>query len=174
MTDPATLDRALDRLYRRTTHGIRPGLERVGALLERLGHPERAWPAIHVAGTNGKGSVCAMVESILRAAGVRTGLYTSPHLVRFHERIRVAGRPIGDADLASVIDAVEDEARALDRGGAGEATFFEIGTAAAFEHFRRAGVRAAVVETGLGGRWDATNTLSPAVSVITEIDLDHC
>ncbi len=143
-------------------------------MLDRMGHPERTYPCIHVAGTNGKGSVCAMIESVLRCAGVRTGLYTSPHLVRFHERIRVGGRAIGDADLASCLDATEDAARGAAADGAGEATFFEIGTAAAFEHFRRAGVQAAVVEVGLGGRWDATNVVLPSVAAICEIGLDHC
>lgn len=174
MISPASLDAALGRLFLRTTHGIRPGLDRIGTILDRMGHPERAYPCIHVAGTNGKGSVCAMVESVLRSAGLRTGLYTSPHLVRFHERIRVGGRSIGDADLASCIDAVEDAAAGVAADGAGEATFFEIGTAVAFEHFRRAGVQAAVVETGLGGRWDATNVVLPSVAAICEIGLDHC
>ncbi len=174
MTTSASLDAALRRLYLRTTHGIRPGLDRIAAILGRLEHPERVCSCIHVAGTNGKGSVCAMIESILRAAGIRTGLYTSPHLVRFHERIRVAGAPIDDHDLAACIDVVEEAAAAVGGAGAGEATFFEMGTAVAFEHFRRSGVQVAVIETGLGGRWDATNVVVPAVSVITEIDLDHC
>jgi len=173
VTSPASLDAALGRLYLRATHGIRPGTERVRRILDLLGRPERAFAAVHVAGTNGKGSVCAMVESILRAEGVRTGLYTSPHLVRFHERIRVDGAPVGDADLAACIDAVETEAARAAGGGAGEATFFEIGTAVAFEHFRRAGVQAAVIETGLGGRWDATNVVDPLVAAICEVDLDH-
>ena len=174
MTSPASLDAALGRLYLRATHGIRPGTERIRRILDDLGRPERAFASIHVAGTNGKGSVCAMVESILRAEGVRTGLYTSPHLVRFHERVRVNGEPVGDADLAACIDAVEEAAARVAADGAGEATFFEIGTAVAFEHFRRAGVQAAVVETGLGGRWDATNVIVPLVSAICEVDLDHC
>jgi dihydrofolate synthase/folylpolyglutamate synthase len=174
VTTPTALDDALRRLFLRATHGIRPGTARVAALLEAMGRPERTWACIHVAGTNGKGSVCAMIEAILRAAGIRTGLYTSPHLVRFHERIRVDGAAVGDADLAACLDTVETAAQALDRGGAGEATFFEIGTAAAFEHFRRTGVQVAVVETGLGGRWDATNVVLPLVAVVTEIDLDHC
>lgn len=174
MTSSASLDAALGRLYLRATHGIRPGTERVRRILDLLGRPERAFASIHVAGTNGKGSVCAMVESVLRAEGVRTGLYTSPHLVRFHERIRVNGVPIGDADLAACVDAVEAAAARAADGRSGEATFFEIGTAVAFEHFRRAGVQAAVIETGLGGRWDATNVVDPLVSAICEVDLDHC
>ena len=164
---------SLELLFKRTTHGIRPGVGRVTALLDRLDRPHRAFPCLHVAGTNGKGSVCAMLESVLRAAGLRTGLYTSPHLVRFHERIRVGGRPIGDADLARLLGTVEREAAALDAGPDGEATFFELTTALAFLHFREAGVQMAVIETGMGGRWDATNVVIPVVSVITAIDVDH-
>ena len=175
MADPPTLASALERLYRRTTQGIKPGLERTQALLDRLGHPERCLLAVHVAGTNGKGSVCAMIESCLRASGVRTGLYTSPHLVRFHERIRVDGRPIADAELQRLIDRVTAAAGDAERAGApgGPATFFEISTAMAFLHFAESSVQAAVVETGMGGRWDATNVITPALSVITQIDVDH-
>ncbi len=165
----------LEALFRRTTKGIKPGLERIAALLERLGHPERAYAVIHVAGTNGKGSVCAMMESILRAAGLRTGLYTSPHLVRFHERIRVNGEPVGDEALARVLHDVRAQAEALEAQApaAQGATFFEIATAMAFEQFRRDGVQVAVVETGMGGRWDATNVVRPVVAVLTPIGLDH-
>lgn len=174
MNDPDSIARSLGLLYRRTRHGIRPGLDRIRALLDRLDHPERAFPAVHVAGTNGKGSVCAMIESVLRAAGLRTGLYTSPHLVRFHERVRVAGRPIRDPELAALLEQVEAAAGALEREGTTEpATFFEMTTALAFEHFRREQVGIAVIETGMGGRWDATNVVVPLVSVICEIDVDH-
>jgi dihydrofolate synthase / folylpolyglutamate synthase len=169
MTDPAEIARALEALYQRTTRGIKPGLERMEALLERLGRPERALPVIHVAGTNGKGSVCATIESILRAAGLRTGLYTSPHLVRFHERIRVDGVPVDDAGLAGLIGRMD----AADRAAGGEATFFECATAMAFDHFARAGVQAAVIETGMGGRWDATNVVRPLVCALCEVNLDH-
>jgi len=167
------IDPALARLYARTAHGIRPGPDRVAALLNRLGRPQAAYHVIHVAGTNGKGSVCAMVESILRAAGVRTGLYTSPHLVRFHERIRVAGRPVGDVDVARELVVLEREAAALGEPSGAELTFFEMATALAFAHFRAAGVETAVVETGMGGRLDATSAAYPVVAVITDIDLDH-
>ncbi len=173
MNPPADIAAALTRLFARTTHGIKPGLERIRALLDRLNHPEREFVALHVAGTNGKGSVCALLESALRAAGYRTGLYTSPHLVRFHERIRVDGLCIRDADLAPLLARLETEAAAVDGQGGSPVTFFELGTALAFEHFRAAGVQVAVIETGMGGRWDATNALRPLVSVITEIGLDH-
>lgn len=175
MAERTTLDSALERLSRRTTQGIKPGLERIQALLDRLGHPERQCLSVHVAGTNGKGSTCAMVESCLRAAGVRTGLYTSPHLVRFHERIRVDGRPVTDAELQRLMDRVTAAAEDAERAGTpgGPATFFEIATAMAFLHFSESGVQAAVIETGMGGRWDATNVITPALSVITQIDVDH-
>jgi dihydrofolate synthase/folylpolyglutamate synthase len=168
------LDDALACLYRRNLHTIRLGLDTVAALLERMGRPQDAFLAIHVAGTNGKGSVCAMIESILRAAGFRTGLYTSPHLVRFHERIRVGGAAISDADLAGLIEDVDARAiAAAQMPGARDVTFFEFTTALAFEHFRRAGVQIAVIETGMGGRLDATNVVDPAIAVITSIGLDH-
>lgn len=161
-------------LFRRTAHGIRPGLEIIRRLLARRGNPERGLLCLHVAGTNGKGSVCAMLERLLRAAGFRTGLYTSPHLVSLHERIRIDGRPTPDADLLELMRDWEREAVALESGeGCRPATFFEITTAMALDRFRREGVEAAVIETGMGGRWDATNVVLPAVSVISEIDFDH-
>lgn len=161
-------------LFQRTTHGIRPGLEIIRRLLARRGNPEQNLICLHVAGTNGKGSVCAMLERLLRAAGFRTGLYTSPHLVSLHERIRIDGRPTPDADLLGLMRDWEREAVALEREeGLRPATFFEITTAMAFDRFRREGVEAAVIETGMGGRWDATNVVRPAVSVLSEIDFDH-
>jgi len=165
---------ARQEFFRRTAHDIRPGLGVVVPLLERLGRPDRAGVALHVAGTNGKGSVCALLESMLRAAGFRTGLYTSPHLVTFNERIRVDGQPIPDADLDRLLARVEAEAGALEKETGGRAaTFFELTTALAHLYFREKEVQVAVLETGMGGRWDATNTIIPAVAVITEIDLDH-
>jgi len=145
---------------------MRLGLEPMQEACERLGHPERAFAAVHVAGTNGKGSVCAMVESIARAHGLRTGLYTSPHLCRFAERIRIDGAPIDDPALASWLTRALDQAPAL--------SFFEAGTLAAFLAFREARVDLAVVEVGLGGRLDATNVLpKPRTAAITRVALDH-
>ena len=165
----------LDRLYARRRFGMRPGLDRMQALLARLGHPEREWVAIHVAGTNGKGSVVAMVASILQQAGFgRVGRYTSPHLLCFNERICIDGAPIADEALLPLLEAVEAAADAVAAAEGVEPTFFECATAAAFEHYRREGVRIAVIETGLGGRLDATNVLLPVVSVITRIGLEHC
>jgi dihydrofolate synthase / folylpolyglutamate synthase len=171
---PAPVPLGLERLLRRPDAGIHLGLETERAILKGLGFPELAYASVHVAGTNGKGSVCAMIESVLRAAGHRTGLYTSPHLVRFSERVRVEGRPIADADLAERFVEVEaHEQGALLAPGARAATPFELATAIAFEHFRRHNVQIAVLETGLGGRLDATNVVTPLLAVITRIDFDH-
>jgi dihydrofolate synthase / folylpolyglutamate synthase len=168
-----TLNQALERLYSRHTFGIKLGLDLENALLERLGHPERTFVSIHVAGTNGKGSVCAMLDAVLREAGYRTGLYTSPHLVRLNERMRVNGTEIPDAELLTLIEELEPHSEAVGKVLGHDSTFFEFTTALAFEHFRRSGVQVAVVEVGLGGRLDATNVVMPLVSVITGISLEH-
>lgn len=176
MAEPVAsdLNRALDLLFRRTAHGIRPGLEVSQAILERIGHPQRAFPVIHVAGTNGKGSVCALVENMLRVAGYRTALYTSPHLIQFNERIRVNGVCITDTELAALLEEIVPMAdRACRDAGLREATFFELSTVIAFEHFRRNEVQIGVIETGMGGRWDATNVVEPCVTAISRIDWDH-
>ncbi|MEI7851637.1 MAG: hypothetical protein WCH86_07370, partial [Kiritimatiellales bacterium] len=125
------LQSAVQSLYARTMHGIKPGLEVTVALLEKLGNPHKSLKCIHVAGTNGKGSVCAMIESVLRASGFKTGLYTSPHLFRFNERFRINGREIPDPTLEQLIADVEAAARSLTTR---PATFFEISTAMAFEY----------------------------------------
>lgn len=162
----ATLETALARLYARIPLGMRLGLERMRAACAQHGNPERDFRAVHVAGTNGKGSVCAMVESIARAHGLRTGLYTSPHLCRFAERIRIDGEPIADPTLASLL------VRALDANE--DLSFFEASTLAAFLAFREARVDVGVVEVGIGGRLDATNVLpTPAAAAITRVALDH-
>jgi dihydrofolate synthase/folylpolyglutamate synthase len=155
--------------------GMKLGLHNIHALLDALGRPERAYRTVHVAGTNGKGSVTAMVAAALLAAGHRSARYTSPHLVDVTERVVVAGRPVDRDTLAAV---VADLRRLVDdlieRGVlAGPPTFFEVTTAAAFEVFRRAGVDVAVCEVGLGGRLDATNEVAPVVTAITSIGLDH-
>lgn len=165
--------KALERLYRRQTFGIKPGLDVIEALLKKLGNPERSFGVIHVAGTNGKGSVCAMLDSVLRVAGINTGLYTSPHLVSFNERICVGGKQVGDDELASLIEKIEGTAREVAREMKREPTFFECSTAMAFDYFRAKGVKLGVVEVGLGGRLDATNVVMPVVSVITRISLEH-
>jgi dihydrofolate synthase/folylpolyglutamate synthase len=168
-----TLATALERLYRRHTFGIKLGLDAVRRLCELCGNPQESFAVVHVAGTNGKGSVCAMVEAVLRQAGLRTGLYTSPHMVRFNERIRIGGQDISDAALVEALAACEKAAGKVGREQGHEVTFFEITTVMAFLCFQRAGVQVAVLETGLGGRLDATNVVLPLVSVITRIAMDH-
>jgi dihydrofolate synthase/folylpolyglutamate synthase len=164
------LEHSISSLFARTAHGIRPGLEVTAALLEKLGNPHKGLKCIHIAGTNGKGSVCAMIESVLRASGFKTGLYTSPHLFCFNERFRINGREIPDAVLEQLIADVETAAQSLT---VRPATFFETATAMAFEYFKREKVDYAIIETGMGGRWDATNVIHPVCSVITRIDIDH-
>src|SRR5437667_74234 len=144
-------------------------LERMAAALARRGHPEARFPAIHIAGTNGKGSAAAMVDSVLTAAGYRTGLYTSPHLVDFTERIRAGGRTIPRADVVALVGELRSDIEA-----AGIAlTHFEFVTLLACEWFARLGVDVGVIEVGLGGRLDATNLVRPVVTAITSIAIDH-
>jgi dihydrofolate synthase/folylpolyglutamate synthase len=150
-------------------------LENITVLAERLGHPERAYPSAHIAGTNGKGSTAAFLESILRQAGFRTGLNTSPHLEKISERIRINGEEIGDEAFAETLTHIHlliEELLAAGRLRA-HPTYFECVTAMAFEYFARQAVDFAVFEVGLGGRLDATNILSPLVAIITRIDFDH-
>src|ERR1700747_513022 len=150
-------------------------LENITILLERLGRPDRAYPCVHIAGTNGKGSTAAFLESILRQAGFRTGLNTSPHLEKINERIRVGGEAISDGDFAKTLTRIQALIEELLASGRLRAhpTYFECVTAMAFQYFAEARVDFAVFEVGLGGRLDATNILAPVVSVITRIDFDH-
>ena len=152
---------------------MRLGLERMARALDSLGHPERGLRVLHVAGTNGKGSVCAMAAEALRLAGHRTGLYTSPHLVRFHERIALDGRPIDDADLGRAVAAVRAACPWHDAGEAERLTYFEFATLVALVHFAGAGAGAVVLEVGLGGRFDATNAVRPLACAVNRIGLDH-
>jgi len=151
------------------------GLERIGLLLEALGDPQQAFRIVHVAGTNGKGSTCAMIESGLRAAGYRTGLFTSPHLVEPTERIQVAGRPVGAGHFAAAFDQVHECAETLLRLGRIDLhpTYFESVTAMAMVVFRDRGVEIVALEVGLGGRLDATNVVTPDLCVVTPVDFDH-
>ena len=183
---------ALERLFALEQFGIKLGLDNIRAIVEALGHPERAYRSILIGGTNGKGSVTAMVERGLRAAGLKTGRYTSPHLERIEERVALDGQPVSretfeavTADVLAVVDRLLDDSRRLvhrspgEGGSLGEGgltltpTFFEVSTAVAFEIFKRASVDVAVVEVGLGGRFDATNVLTPTITAITSIALDH-
>ncbi|MCI0405167.1 MAG: bifunctional folylpolyglutamate synthase/dihydrofolate synthase, partial [candidate division Zixibacteria bacterium] len=147
--------------------GIKLGLETIGALCDFLDNPQNRHPIVHIAGTNGKGSTAAILESVLLAAGYRVGLYTSPHLVRFNERVRVNRQEIPDAFIEDFVGRLRPEIEKH------KATFFEAATALAFQYFADQKVDIALVETGLGGRLDATNVVSPVLSVITGIDKDH-
>lgn len=159
---------ALERLLaRRPLSDIELGLDRIRELLERLGAPHRTFRSVHVGGTNGKGSTAAMIESVLRAQGRRTGLYTSPELLEPAERFRVDGEALPEARLETLARRLAPLVADTD------ATFFEAGTALAFEAFREAEVEVAVVEVGMGGRYDATNVVSPEVCVVTGVALDH-
>jgi dihydrofolate synthase/folylpolyglutamate synthase len=151
------------------------GLERITMLLQALGNPHRSCRYVHVAGTNGKGSTCAMIDAGLRAAGIRSGLYTSPHLIEPVERIRILGDPVDAGEFTRSFDQIHETAERLLIDGAIDMhpTYFETVTAMAFCLFRDHGVDTAVLEVGLGGRLDATNVVTPAVSVITRIDFDH-
>jgi len=150
-------------------------LENISVLAERLGRPDRAYPSAHIAGTNGKGSTAAFLESILRHAGFRTGLNTSPHLERINERVRVAGEEIGGEDFAAVLTRIQSLTEQLLAEGRLRAhpTYFECVTALAFEYFAQQRVEFGIFEVGLGGRLDATNIVTPVVSIISRIDFDH-
>lgn len=157
----------LAKLFSLQRFGIKPGLERTLNILGDRGNPHRDFPSVHVAGTNGKGTVCSFIASILQESGLKVGQYTSPHLVDFNERIRINGEMISDEDLVAM--ATEYLPYSEKFGG----TFFEITTAMAFEYFAKKKVDIAIIETGLGGRFDSTNVLTPLVSIITSIDYDH-
>jgi dihydrofolate synthase/folylpolyglutamate synthase len=153
---------------------MRFGLERVERALAALGRPERRYAVLHVGGTNGKGSTCAMAAAALAEAGHAVGLYTSPHLVRFNERIQVRGRPIDDAALAEAVERIRRACPWHERAGEGDRlTYFEFATLAGLLHFALAGVDVAVVEVGLGGRFDATTAVAPRVTAVARIGLDH-
>jgi len=162
-------------LSRSRRFGMRPGLDTIRAVMAALGNPQDALRCIHIAGTNGKGAVAAMLDSVLRAAGYRVARYTSPHLVAINERFFIGGEPVTDDVLAAAADDVLPVIARMERDQGLEVTFFEALTAVAFVLFARARPDVTVLETGLGGRLDATNIItSPLVSVITRIGLDHC
>jgi dihydrofolate synthase/folylpolyglutamate synthase len=163
---PLSYRQAIEFLFPRTTT-IKFGLATTRALLAELGNPQDVLPLVHVGGTNGKGSVCTMVASVLREAGWRVGLYTSPHLVSFRERIRVDGEPISEAAVAMWTERLTPLIRRR------AATFFEATTAIALADFAARGAEIGVIEVGLGGRLDSTNVIRPLVSAVTKIELDH-
>jgi dihydrofolate synthase / folylpolyglutamate synthase len=160
---------ALAWLYGTQTFGIKLGLENARRLMAAAGNPQERLKFIHVAGTNGKGSVCAMIDAVLREGGIRCGLFTSPHLVEFRERIRVDGAKIPEVEAAQGLTLLRNATAGWDH----QPTFFEIAAALAAWWFDRAGVEIVVWETGMGGRLDATNVVTPLVSVITPIGFDH-
>ncbi|MCU7499866.1 MAG: bifunctional folylpolyglutamate synthase/dihydrofolate synthase [Ignavibacteria bacterium] len=161
------IKQALDRLYSLQKFGIKLGLDNITALLEYLGNPHKNFKSFHIAGTNGKGSTTSFISSILIEEGYKTGLYTSPHFIRFNERVRIQGKEIPDEYIVEFITGIN---RFIDIH---KPTFFEVTTALAFKYFSDMNVEYAAVETGLGGRLDATNTLNPLASIITSISLEH-
>ncbi len=163
-----SIDDHLSALYRLRRFGIKLGLASISRLMRGLGNPQDRFSSIHIAGTNGKGSIAAFLSSVLAQGGYKVGLYTSPHLVRFNERIQINGRPISDKDVARVAEVVQ---RIYTQGE--PPTFFECATAMAFYHFASEKVDWAVLETGMGGRYDATNVVHPEVSIISNISMEH-
>ncbi len=158
---------AIKYLFDLELFGIKLGLENIRALCDFLDNPQNRYPVVHIAGTNGKGSTAAILESILLSAGYRVGLYTSPHLIRFNERVRVNRLEIADEFVENFVESIRPE---IEKN---KATFFEATTALAFQYFADEKVDIAIIETGLGGRLDATNVVFPVLSVITGIDKDH-
>ena len=168
MSQKDSIQDLLNYLFSLHRFGIKPGLDRIQFLLSFLENPETLYPCIHVAGTNGKGSVCSILASILQSAGYKTGLYTSPHIRLFNERIRINGECIPDEDIARLASKLMPEIEKE------HTTFFEVTTAMAFAWFAEQNVDIAIIETGMGGRLDATNVIeSPLATIITSIDLDH-
>ncbi len=157
----------LNYLYNLERFGIKLGLDVIKELLKRLGNPEKQLKTVHITGTNGKGSTACYIATILEKAGYKTGLYTSPHLVNFTERIKINGLEISEKELCALVEEIREKSKEI------QPTFFEFTTALAFLYFARKKVDIAVIEVGMGGRLDATNVLIPEVSVITHIDLDH-
>ena len=155
----------LEKLFSLHRFGIKPGLERISLLLNEFGNPQNQYKKIHIAGTNGKGTVASTVASILQESGFKVGLYTSPHFLSFNERIKVNGVNIDDESVCKLIEKMFELAK--------DFTFFDFTTALAFIFFASQNVDYAVVEAGMGGRFDSTNIIIPELSVITQIDLDH-
>lgn len=165
-----TYNEALEYIHSVEWLGSRPGLSRTQELLSRLGNPEKGMRFIHVAGTNGKGSTCAMLSSVLQCAGFKTGLYTSPYIVRFNERMCIDGDPISDSELAELVETIKPVADSM----ADKPTEFEMITALAFLYYKRHSCDVVVLEAGMGGRLDSTNVIeAPLVSVITGVAIDH-
>ena len=175
MTDPQARLQQAEReiLSRRPEHSIEPSLDRIRALTALLGDPQRTYPVIHITGTNGKTSTARMIETLLRARGLRTGLFTSPHLSSIRERISVDGEPLSAERFADAYDEVLPYLSLVDESQPAALSFFEVLTAMAFSVFADAPVDVAVIEVGVGGTWDCTNIADGAVAVVTPISLDH-
>ena len=165
----------LDYLFDLEQHGVKLGLDNIGTLCAALGHPEQSFPSVIVAGTNGKGSVTALIDTALHASGLTTGRFTSPHLSHLEERFCINGRPISHETLSDLAARLRDLVGELRRTGQLETppTFFEATTALAFTLFQRSSVEVAVIEVGMGGQFDATNIVTPIAAVITSVDFDH-
>ena len=157
------IDNLLTHLYGLRRLGIKVGLEHTNELLMRCGSPHWGLKTIHIAGTNGKGSTAAMIQAILRESGLKVGLYTSPHLIRFNERIRINGLPISDKSIIEFMARFNSDIDEV------KATFFEVTTVLALHYFSNQEVDVAVIETGLGGRLDSTNVIEPELTIITSI-----
>ena len=169
----AAYDAAIRDLFARQPNRMVPDLDRIRALCDLLGHPEQAYPAVHVTGTNGKTTTVAMITSLLGALGLSAGSYTSPHLQDVRERLRVAGEPVTRETLVTGLDYLAPFLAHVDGSHPEPVTFFEVLTALAFTHFADAPVDVAVLEVGMGGRWDATNVVDAQVAVLTDISVDH-
>jgi len=162
-------DKYIKEMFSLGRFGIKLGLSVINNILINLDNPHKAYKSIHIAGTNGKGSIASTISSILTESGIKTGLYTSPHLVRFNERFCINGNPVADEDIVEAYEKIKDAGKNHDR----QATFFEISTAMAFYLFKKHQVDFAIIETGMGGRLDATNIIIPEVSIITNISIEH-
>ncbi len=174
MSDQIDYTRTRDYLNSLKDKGVKYGLDSIRSITTTLGHPEKKFPCIHIAGTNGKGSTCAMLEAIYRANGYRTGLYTSPHLMHERELIQVGRRPLTEIEIILYTKQLKPIAAAMEaENPQSHPSFFELMTIMAFLHFAEAKVDLAILETGLGGRLDATNVVEPELSIITSIGLDH-
>jgi dihydrofolate synthase / folylpolyglutamate synthase len=169
-----TYKEALEWIHGRLRLGIKPGLERMEWLMEKLGHPERRVRAIHVAGTNGKGSTVSYLRHILQAAGYSVGTFTSPYVEKFNERISVNGKPVRDKEIVELVQVIQPLAEELEKTELGAPTEFEVITAMMFYYFGKKNIQdVVIIEAGLGGRFDSTNVIYPILSIITNIGYDH-
>lgn len=159
----------IEYLFSLEFHGIKLGLDNINRLLSAIENPQHAYPTVHIGGTNGKGSTVAFLDRILRESGYTVGRFTSPHLITVHERFIINGVPIPDDELRAIIEEIRASLASIHIAP----TFFEVNTAIAFEYFRRAQVDIALIEVGMGGRFDSTNVITPKISIITNIALDH-